>query len=103
MLMPLGASVLSLKISLLSSPCLDAVPPFTCLTTWMLLWSARLKCSATGKPPPNVYAVEGLETGVQIAVEEAWTIPPLNLQGAREQTYWRQKGSKDFVKLSVMP
>ena len=31
--------------------------PFTCLTTdtfmsWVLLWSARLKCSATGKPPP---------------------------------------------------
>ena len=33
MFMPLGASVLSLKISLLSSLCLDAVPPFTCLTT----------------------------------------------------------------------
>ena len=33
MFMPLGASVLSLKISLLSSLCVDAVPPFTCLTT----------------------------------------------------------------------
>ena len=48
----------------------------------------------------HVYAVEGPENGVQITVEEAWTIPQLNLQGAREQTYWRQKGSKDFVKRS---
>ena len=31
--MLLGASVLSLKIILLSSRCLGAVPPFTCLTT----------------------------------------------------------------------
>ena len=52
MFMPLGTSVSSSKISLLSSLCLDAIPPFTCLTTvtfmsWRLLWSARLKCSAT--------------------------------------------------------
>ena len=33
MLMLLGVSVLSLKISLLSSHCLVAVPPFNCLTT----------------------------------------------------------------------
>ena len=33
MFMPLGASVLSLKITLLSSRCLGAVPLFTCLTT----------------------------------------------------------------------
>ena len=52
-----GVSVLSLKITLLSSRCLGVVPPFTCLTTdtfmsWALSWSARLECSATGKPPP---------------------------------------------------
>ena len=57
MFMPLGASILSLKITLLSSRRLGAVPLFTCLTTdtfmsWVLLWSTRLKCSATGKPPP---------------------------------------------------
>ena len=33
MFMPLVGSVLSLKISLISALCLDAVPPFTCLTT----------------------------------------------------------------------
>ena len=57
MFKPPGASVPSWKMSRRSSRCRVAVPPFTCLTTdtrmsWTWLCSGRLKCSATGNPPP---------------------------------------------------
>ncbi len=56
MFKPLGAIVPSSKIILLSSRCLLVVSPFTWRTTNtlispILLWSGRLKRSATGNPP----------------------------------------------------
>ena len=58
MFKPLGTSVPSWKMSRRSSRCRVTVPPFTCLTTdthmsWTWLCSGRLKCSATGNPPPG--------------------------------------------------
>ena len=58
MFKPPGTSVPSWKMSRRSSHCRVGVPPFTCLTTdtrmsWTWLCSGRLKCLATGNPPPG--------------------------------------------------